>query len=140
MTSLFLIKKNKEKKIPNPKGNLFHIIKRKSNGYKGFGEAYFSWVKSKKIKGWKKHYKMTLNLLVPVGKVQFVFFSENNKTFRSFIIGENSYYRLTVPPKIWFAFKGISKTKSLVLNFANISHKFDTIKKMSLNKIKFNWK
>ncbi len=139
MTSLFLIKKNKEKKIPNPKGNLFHIIKRKSNGYKGFGEAYFSWVKSKKIKGWKKHYKMTLNLLVPVGKVQFVFFSENNKTFRSFIIGENNYYRLTVPPKIWFAFKAISKTKSLVLNFANISHKSDTIKKMSLNKIKFNW-
>jgi dTDP-4-dehydrorhamnose 3,5-epimerase len=139
MTSLFLIKKNKEKKILNPKGNLFHIIKTKSNGYKGFGEAYFSWVESKKIKGWKKHYKMTLNLLVPVGKVQFVFFSENNKTFRSFIIGENNYYRLTVPPKIWFAFKGISKTKSLVLNFANISHKSDTIKKMSLNKIKFNW-
>ena len=136
---LDLVKNLYEKKIINRKGNILRIIKKDSKGYKGFGEAYFTWINPGKIKGWKKHDKMILNLVVPLGKVKFVFFSEINETFRSFIIGENNYYRLTVPPKIWFAFKGISKTKSLVLNFANISHKSDTIKKMSLNKIKFNW-
>jgi dTDP-4-dehydrorhamnose 3,5-epimerase len=138
--SVFSIKKIKENKILNSKGNLFHVIKYRSKGYKGFGEAYFSWINSGKIKGWKKHYKMTLNLVVPVGKVQFVFFSENKNVFKSIIIGEKNYYRLTVPPKIWFAFKGVAKMNSLVLNFANISHKSDIIKKMPLKKIKFNWK
>jgi dTDP-4-dehydrorhamnose 3,5-epimerase len=138
--SVSLVKKIKEKKILNLKGNLFRIIKNKSSGYKGFGEAYFSWIKYGNVKGWKKHYKMTLNLVVPVGKVQFVFFSEKKKVFKSIIIGEKNYYRLTIPPKIWFAFKGLSKKKSLILNFANITHKSDIIKKMPLKKIKFNWK
>jgi dTDP-4-dehydrorhamnose 3,5-epimerase len=138
--TFFLIKKNKEKKILNSKGNLFHVIKYKSLGYKGFGEAYFSWIKYGNVKGWKKHYKMTLNLVVPVGKVQFVFFSEKKKVFKSITIGEKNYYRLTIPPKIWFAFKGLSKKKNLILNFANITHKSDIIKKIPLKKIKFDWK
>ena len=38
-----------------------------------FGEAYFSKIKFNKIKAWKYHSKMTLNLAVPHGKVKFVF-------------------------------------------------------------------
>ena len=61
-----------------------------------FGEAYFSKVKFKKIKAWKYHKKMTLNLVVPLGKVKFVFYSKKDKKFRIIEIGENKYSRLII--------------------------------------------
>ena len=136
---LDLVKNLYEKKIINRKGNILRIIKKDSKGYKGFGEAYFTWINPGKIKGWKKHDKMILNLVVPVGKVKFVFFSPVTNKFKIIIIGENIYSRINVPPKTWFAFQCLSKKRSLVLNFSNIQHFKDKINKLSLNKIKFNW-
>ena len=37
-------------------------------------EIYFSWINKKAIKGWKLHKKMSMNLVVPIGKVKFVFY------------------------------------------------------------------
>ena len=37
------------------KGTVMHAIKKNSNGFAGFGEAYFSTVNFNNIKGWKKH-------------------------------------------------------------------------------------
>ena len=59
------------KKIDNPKGNILHGLKNSDASYDGFGEAYFSTVNSGAVKGWKKHHKMKMNLLVPVGSVVF---------------------------------------------------------------------
>ena len=42
-----------------------------------FGEIYFSNINSLCIKAWKKHKIMTLNLIVPIGKVRFVFHDKN---------------------------------------------------------------
>ena len=57
---------------------------------------------------------MTLNLTVPIGKVLFVFMDGNNN-FREEIIGEKFYNRVTVPPGLWFGFKNLSRSKSLIL-------------------------
>ena len=51
-------------------------MKETSAGYAGFGEAYFSQVDKGAIKAWKRHKKMTLNLLVPVGEIKFVLFDD----------------------------------------------------------------
>ena len=71
-----------EKIINHEKGNIFHIIKKDSSGYNGFGEAYISSVNANSIKGWKMHKQMTLNLLVILGKIRFVIF---NSYFALFI-------------------------------------------------------
>ena len=63
----------KLKKIATPGGDIMHFLKSSSNGYRKFGEVYFSWINENAIKAWKKHNKMTLNLVVPIGKVKFVF-------------------------------------------------------------------
>ena len=39
------------KQIVNPKGDLYHAMKQSDNGYKSFGEAYFSTVIKDEIKG-----------------------------------------------------------------------------------------
>ena len=85
------------------------------------------------------HTEMTMNLVVPVGEVGFVFYNEQSSSFNVFKIGENNYKRLTVPPNIWFGFKGIGLYSNLVVNLSNIIHDPRESKKSELSKIKFNW-
>ncbi|EJL6645127.1 dTDP-4-dehydrorhamnose 3,5-epimerase, partial [Vibrio cholerae] len=55
------------KQILLDKGAVFHGIKSTDDTFYGFGEAYFSQANHSSIKGWKKHTKMNMNLIVPVG-------------------------------------------------------------------------
>ena len=132
----------KLKKITNSGGDILRVIKNNDKGFTNFGEAYFSWIKYNAIKAWKIHNRMTLNLIVPIGKVKFVFFLPNNKKkIRVIEIGEsnNNYKRITVPPKVCFGFKGLAKRKSLVLNIANIRHIKSESKKYELDYHDYQW-
>jgi dTDP-4-dehydrorhamnose 3,5-epimerase len=126
------------KRIPVFGGDVLHAMKKSDIGFSGFGESYFSQVESGVVKAWKKHLKMTLNLIVPIGRVRFVFM-DNSGLFREEIIGDNNYVRLTIPPGIWFGFKGDFENTSLVLNIANIEHSSEEIERKELNRIKYNW-
>ena len=53
-------------------GDVLHAMKSTENEFKGF-KAYFSTIRQNKLKAWKRHLKMTMNLLVPTGEVQFNF-------------------------------------------------------------------
>jgi dTDP-4-dehydrorhamnose 3,5-epimerase len=114
--------------IPGDNGRVLHGIKSNEKTYMGFGEAYFSSIVKGKVKGWKQHQSMTLNLVVPVGAIRFVIFdvranSKTFKTFNEFILGpEIKYCRLTIPPGLWMAFQGIGANLNLLLNIANIPH------------------
>ena len=69
------------KQIVNPKGDLYHAMKQSDNGYKSFGEAYFSTVIKDEIKGWKKHTVMVLNLIVPIGAVEFIIYDRTGSPY-----------------------------------------------------------
>ena len=130
--------------IFHPDGDIFHGMKEKDQGYYGFGEAYFSTINKGAVKGWKKHKKMTLNLLVISGCVKFIIYDDRNKsdskeTFFEVELSLSHYKRLTVPPGLWLAFKGISKQKNIILNIANIEHDPQEVEKLDLEKIYFNW-
>ena len=120
-------------------GNIMRVLKKNELNNRIFGEAYFSKIKSGKVRAWKYHLKMTLNLVVPHGKVKFVFYSQKEDIFKVIEIGEKHYSRLTVPPKLWFGFKGISKYESIILNLTNIAHDPKEILRCKKNKIRFNW-
>ena len=53
------------KQIRVSKGDVYHALKSTDLGYVGFGETYFSWIEYGEVKGWKRHNRMTLNLVVP---------------------------------------------------------------------------
>ena len=131
-------------KIPHPKGDIFHGMKKDDNGYVGFGEAYFSMIKYDEIKGWNRHKEMTLNLVVPMGSVTFIIYDDREKnrsngTFLKVELSPSTYARLTVPPGLWLAFKGNDANTSLILNIASMAHNPDEIEKLDLNKIPYNW-
>ena len=128
--------------INTPGGNVMHAMKKTSVGYAGFGEAYFSQVGKGEIKAWKRHKKMTLNLVVPVGEIKFVLFDDrevSNTQFQEVIISKDKYCRLTVPPMVWIGFKGQSDGDSMLLNIANIEHDQYEVDKKSIEQIEFNW-
>ena len=108
------------KVIPSVDGNVLHGIRSTDKSFVGFEEAYFSFINKDHVKAWKCHKKMTLNLIVPVGKVKFVFIDNREepssfKKIHTFNLSQNPYTRLTVPPYIWFGFKGLAR-QNLILN------------------------
>ena len=53
------ITKHKLEIIDNVNGQIMHALKKSDLGFQDFGEVYFSHIKYKKIKAWKRHMKMT---------------------------------------------------------------------------------
>lgn len=125
--------------IKTPGGDVMHAMKNSSSGYSGFGEAYFSKIDSGAIKGWKRHKKMTLNLIVPEGKVRFILYDDSSSNFQEIIISKKNFCRLTIPPMLWMAFQGLSEGCSLVLNIADIEHNPLEVDKKNLEQINFDW-
>ena len=126
-------------RISTPGGDVWHALKSTEESFNGFGEAYFSWVEAESIKAWKQHLRMTMNLVVPIGKVRFVFCDLLNYSFREEEIGASNYSRITVPPNIWFGFQGMSAKPSLVLNVANLPHDPAEVERKMREEIYFNW-
>lgn len=127
------------KQIYNPKGNVFHALKKSEPSFIGFGEAYFSFINKNVVKGWKKHTLMTLNLVVPFGEVEFVIYNEKTKNFFSVKISPNNYKRLTVNAGLWLAFRGCNEN-NILLNLASIEHNPKEALNIDLQKIKYDWK
>ncbi len=117
-------------------GSVLHGLKLSEESFNGFGEAYFSTLNYGIIKGWKKHNRMILNLIVVIGKIKFVVYDENKNKFYEFILSKKNHSRLTIKPGLWVAFKGLS-TENMLLNIASIEHDPNEVESIDLNKIKF---
>ena len=130
--------------IYNIKGNVLPCLKKSDIGFSDFGEAYFSTIKNGEIKGWNKHKRMTLNLVVPVGKVIFIIYDGREKSatkgnFFEVILSRSNYQRLTVHPGLWLAFMGKSNGTNLILNIADMEHDPEEIERFNLDQIDYNW-
>jgi dTDP-4-dehydrorhamnose 3,5-epimerase len=127
-----------------PGGDVLHAMKSSDPGYDGFGEAYFSTVELGATKAWKRHQKMTLNLVVPVGSVRFILFDDRSNAssygwFQQVELSKEHYCRLTIPPMIWVGFQGIYDGVSTLLNIANIQHQVDEVDRKEMKEIEFDW-
>lgn len=115
------------RRIATPKGDVLHGMKAGDAGFVGFGEAYLSMVSEGAKKGWKRHHRMTLNLLCARGAVRFVVHDGQKppEGWLDVILSPNTqdqYQRLTVPPMLWVAFEGIEPGDNIVLNIASQHH------------------
>jgi dTDP-4-dehydrorhamnose 3,5-epimerase len=131
--------------IKGDKGNVMHALKSEEESFKTFGEAYFSTIHYNEIKGWKKHHQMILNIVVPVGKIKFVIFDDrkNSSTQNCFfetVLSTENYYRLTLQPGLWMAFKGMNEGLNMLLNIANIPHNPQEAENVPIEAINYtNW-
>lgn len=110
-----------QKVIFNEKGEILHALKASDSSFSVFGEAYFSSVNQGETKGWKQHTKMTMNIVVPIGGIEFFLISYEESHFTTVKINRENYARITVEPGVWMAFKGL-ESYNLILNIASIEH------------------
>jgi dTDP-4-dehydrorhamnose 3,5-epimerase len=110
------------RRISHPKGDILHALKASEPDCGQFGEAYFTLVNGGETKGWKRHQRMKMNLVVPVGMVRFHIHDTESATTTVFDLGRENYARLSVPPGYWMAFTGLTADINLVLNLASIEH------------------
>ena len=130
--------------IDTPGGDVMHGMKVHDPGYEGFGEAYFSRIETSVVKGWKRHRRMTLNLMVPIGSIRFVIYDDrvSSATYRVFqevILSTKNYQRLTVPPMLWMAFQGVGEKTNMLLNIASIWHEPSEADRREIDEIQFPW-
>lgn len=114
----------KLRRIPTANGDVLHGIKAVDPGYAGFGEAYFSMVTPGAVKGWKRHARMVLNLVVAHGRIRFYLIDAEGRAGAVELCPDTSetHRRLTVPPGNWMAFEGVGADENIVLNVASIGH------------------
>ncbi|TGM60671.1 dTDP-4-dehydrorhamnose 3,5-epimerase family protein [Leptospira vanthielii] len=120
------IQVNPLKIINGPKGDVRHALKANDTSFLGFGEAYFSTMHQGEIKGWKRHNRATLNLVLSSGIVRFFAFDDRTDSvskgaFAEIILSLDNYQRLTIGPGIWLAFQGLSENNA-ILNICNMQH------------------
>jgi len=137
MNNIESIKLKKLIKIENPGGDIHKLLNSSEDDFKGFGEIYTSQVNQNSIKAWKFHKLNDLNLVVIKGEVKFVFYDEFN--FKEIITSENKLQRIFLPAKIWFGFKCLNNSSSLILSLSNKIHSEDEVLRKELKSIPYCW-
>jgi len=132
------------KVIDGADGAVMQGLKRSESTYSGFGEAYFSTVGKHRVKAWRRHHEMVMNLVVPVGRVGFVLIDtrDDSPTLNGreiYILSPDNYFRLTIPPLIWFGFKGLNDGINMVMNIASIEHNPVERDSIPASKFYFDW-
>lgn len=135
------------KQIGDNRGKVMHMLRSDSDLFTRFGEVYFSLVYPHIVKAWKRHFKMTQNLAVPVGKIRLVIFdsrpaSSTCNNIEVIEIGEDNYDLVKIPPEIWYGFMGISEKPSLIANCADLTHDPNEMERIddSDPRIPYRWK
>lgn len=118
----------KLKIIKNAKGNIYHILKNRDVNFNAIGEVYCSKILSNEIKAWKSHSKQTQNLCVLSGEILVILYDDriHTKSYKSikrqFLNSKDKYFLLTIPPNIWYGFKGIHQNESIIINCTDLPH------------------
>lgn len=133
------------RQIAMPKGDLWHGCKATDEGLVGFGEVYFTQVNHNEIKGWKRHNRYTLNIVVLQGKIRFIIYDDrpNSSTYGHFdqiTLTPNGYYkRLTVPAGVWMAFMGIGDGTNMLMDLIPEPHDPSEADTKDLDDIVYNF-
>lgn len=134
------------KHISVPKGDIYHALKSTDEGYVGFGEAYFSQIEHGEIKGWKRHNRMTLNIIVISGEIGFVIYDDREdspskgKFLDIQLSPASNYQRLVVSPGLWMAFYGKGEEKSMLMDIIPEPHDPTEADRLDLTEINYDFK
>ena len=125
--------------INNKKGDILKGFLKSDNKTINVKEVYFSEINPKQIKAWKKHNKMTSNLIAVKGEIKIVV-QKKDKSFVTEIISKKNYKMISIPPNFWFGFQCISIEAGMLVNISNEEHDDLESDQLDIEKIVFDWK
>ncbi len=135
------------RQIPDERGSVLHMLRCDSPEFVRFGECYFSEVLPGCVKAWKRHKRHTQNLSAPVGMVRFVIYDDRESSKTKGMIEEielgrpDAYYRLQIPPLLWYGFSCLSDSPALIANCTDMPHdpKESEIRDINDSSIGYSW-
>ena len=132
------------KQIKDDRGSVMHWMRSDSAHYKSFGEVYFSTVNEGVVTAWKQHNEMTQHLVVPYGEVRFVIcdLRESSRTYvqvEMVDIGPDNYNLIILSPKLWYGFKGLAPTFSLIANCTDLPFDENEVERRELDDPMFSY-
>ena len=140
------VKITKLKQIHDERGKVITMMRNDSDIFDKFGEIYFSCSYPGVVKAWHMHHKMTLNYAVLAGEIKFVLYDsrKSSSTFgklEQYIMSQENYFLITVPPLIWNGFKCIGLNQAIVANCSDIPHESSEIvrKNPDDSEIPYEW-
>ena len=132
--------------IFDERGKVMHMLREDDEIFSTFGEIYFSCTYSGSIKAWHMHKEMTLNYAVIHGAIKCVLFDDRPESntrghLEELYLSPENYCLLTVPPKIWNGWKGLSNETSIVANCSTLPHKYSEIVRKDVydKSIPYDW-
>ena len=128
-------------------GPVLRMLREQDPEFTRFGEIYCSEVHPGAIKAWKRHLEMTQHFIVPVGRVLFALYDPRPDSATSGAVLElelgrpDNYGLLTLPPHIWYGFKGIGDQSSLIVNCTDMIHRPDESQRLEIydKSIPYTW-
>jgi dTDP-4-dehydrorhamnose 3,5-epimerase len=121
-------------RIGDERGMVLHMLRADASHFGEFGEVYFSLIHPGAVKAWKQHLRMVQNLAVPVGEIKLVLYdaragSPTRGVTQEIVTGFDHYGLIRVPPCVWYGFKGMSGSASLIANCASLPHDPDEVER-----------
>jgi dTDP-4-dehydrorhamnose 3,5-epimerase len=116
------------RQISDHRGAVLHMLRNDAAEFTHFGECYFSEVLPGMVKAWKRHRLQCQLFAVPVGRIRLVIFDEREASSTSgglhtLELGRpDAYYRVRIPPGLWYGFSCLSATPALLANCADMLH------------------
>lgn len=116
------------KQISDERGTVLHMFRCDSPEFTRFGECYFSEILPGSIKAWKRHKIQTQNFAVPVGRIQLVIYDDRKESntrgnLDILQLGRaDAYYRISIPPNLWYGFACIGTSPALLANCPDFPH------------------
>ena len=130
--------------LPTNGGEVYRCLRSSDHVFEGFGEVYLSRCAPGIVKKWKRHNKMTLNIVVPVGSIRFVLFDDRPQSVTDGMhqvvkLSRDNYCRLTVPPGVWMNFQGLEKPENILINVTDLIHSTDEVSVRDRVPFNFDW-
>jgi len=135
--------------ISDERGWLMEILRSDWEFFKNFGQVYVTAAYPNVVKAWHMHKKQTDHLVCITGIVELVLYdgrkgSKTDREVNEFVIGEQNYSLVKVPPEVWHGFKVISQKPALVLNTPTELYNYKAPNEYRLppdtDKIRYDWK
>ena len=125
-------------KVENPNGDIYKLLNKNDDEFNGFGECYITYINKEKVKAWKMHRRMTCILIPISGVTKCVIYNQKDKSFKEYFLDASEPKRLIITPNKIFGFCG-HKTKSSILNIADIKHDPNESIKFDIKEFEYSW-
>lgn len=137
------------KLLADERGWLMEILRKDWDVFEKFGQVYVTAAYPNVVKAWHMHKKQTDHLVCITGMVKLVLYDDRKRSktkgeIDEFVIGEQNYALVKVPPEVWHGFRVISQKTALVLNTPTELYDYKAPDEYRLppdtDKISYDWK